>query len=53
MTERAIPLEWIKKYTETLITLAAKFDAGSKMRDATLLRVDHVMDMVKAWKEKP
>jgi len=50
---RALPLDWVKWYTDTMIRVAASFDEGSKMRDATLLRVDHVMDMVKAWKENP
>ena len=47
--DKAIPIEWIKKYTELMIEYAGKFE--EPMRGATLLRVDHVMDLVKAWKE--
>jgi hypothetical protein len=50
MSDEAIPLKWIKGYTDTLLSLAEKFPEAGKMRDATLLRVDHVMDLVKAWK---
>lgn len=46
----AIPMTWIQRYTKTMLDMAAKFDEGSKMREATLLRVDHIMDMVKAYK---
>ena len=50
MTEQAIPLGWIKKYTEELLAAAKLVGPESKMGQATLLRVDHIMDMVKAWK---
>ena len=49
----AIPLDWIKWYTNEMIRMAGSVDEGSKMRDAALLRADHVMDMVQAWEEKP
>lgn len=46
----AIPEEWIKQYVDKLLTLAGRFDSGP-MRDAAAMRADHVMDMVKAWRE--
>ena len=51
MEEQAIPLDWIKGYVDTLLALAAKFDEVSAMRNAVMLRADHAMDLVKAWKE--
>lgn len=51
---KAIPLEWIRGYVDTFLALAARFNedpGGFKMRDATILRIDHIADMVKAWKE--
>ena len=46
----AIPEKWMKKYVDQLLEIAAKFPPG-RMRDAALLRADHVMDMVKAYRE--
>ena len=50
MGEAAIPLEWIKHYVDRLLETAEKFQEGP-MRDAALLRAEHAMDMVAAWKE--
>ena len=47
----AIPTEWIKRYVDTLLEFAAK-DPESKMAQAAMLRADHTMDLVKAWREK-
>lgn len=54
MKEDAIPLEWIKNYVDALLDFAKKFDKSgdSPMRAAALLRAEHAMDLVKAWKEK-
>lgn len=46
----AIPLAWIKAHVDTLIKVAASYPDG-KMQEAIALRADHIMDMVKAWKE--
>ncbi len=48
---QAIPEKWIKNYVDQMLKIAAKFPRG-RMRDAALLRADHVMDMVKAYREK-
>ena len=45
-----IPEEWIKDYVDKLLFMAAKLDVGP-FRDAILLRADHAMDLVKAWRE--
>jgi len=49
MSEPAIPEEWIKSYVDKLLHLAGVLAPGT-MRDACLLRADHAMDMVKAWR---
>lgn len=46
----AVPMEWIKGYVDQLLAAAPKFPEG-KMRDACLLRADHALDLVTAWKE--
>jgi hypothetical protein len=48
---KPIPQEWIKEYVDSLLQAAAKFDEYSTMRAAALMRADHVMDLVKAWRE--
>lgn len=47
----AIPEEWIKKYVDDLLAFAAQLDERTSMRAACLLRADHVMDLVKAYRE--
>ena len=47
----AIPEKWMKGYVDQLLEIAAKLPDGL-MKDATMLRADHVMDMVKAWREQ-
>jgi hypothetical protein len=49
---QSIDPEWIQKYVDTLLAFAVRFPEGSKMRDAALLRADHAMDLLKAWKER-
>lgn len=46
-----IPQEWIKKYVESLLRVAQKFPEASSMRQASMLRADHAMDLVKAFRE--
>lgn len=50
MTED-IPQLWIKEYVDTLLRFAERLPEGSPMRDSTLLRADHAMDLVKAFRE--
>lgn len=45
-----IPQEWIKKYVDQMLDLAKKLGPGP-MQDACLLRADHAMDLVKAFRE--
>lgn len=47
-----IPEEWIKRYVGTLLEAAGKLQPGA-FRDAVILRADHAMDLVKAWREDP
>ena len=44
-----IPQEWIRDYVDKLVHMANQL-SGS-MRDATLLRADHAMDLVEAFRE--
>lgn len=48
----AIDQQWIKEYIDQLLDLAGKLPEGP-MKQATLLRVDHVMDLVEAWRKRP
>lgn len=48
---KPIPQEWLKKYIEDLLGFAGKFGPESKMGQATLLRAEHIMDMVNSFKE--
>ncbi len=45
----SIPIEWIKNYIDQLLAVAKQLDPGP-LQDATLLRADHAMDMVEAWR---
>jgi hypothetical protein len=45
----AIPDAWIKQYVDQLLAVAERLPHGP-MRDAVLLRIDHVLDLVKAWR---
>ena len=44
-----IPEEWIKEYVDQLLAAAAKLETGA-MHQACLLRADHAMDLVKAFR---
>lgn len=48
----SIPQAWIKRYVDQVIEMAGKLDDGG-MRDATLLRAEHAMDLVRAWQSSP
>lgn len=45
-----IPQEWIKNYVDQLLAVGSKLAPGL-MRDAALLRAEHAMDLVKAWRD--
>ena len=47
---KEIPQEWINKYVDRLLYAAGKLPEGA-MRDACLLRAEHAMDLVKAFRE--
>jgi len=47
----SIPEDWIKHYVDVLIASAAKLEP-SKFRDAILLRAEHAMDLVKAYRDR-
>ena len=40
-----------KVYTKVLLESAARIGPDSVMGQACLLRVDHIVDFIKAWKE--
>lgn len=46
-----IPQDWIRGYVDQLLVAAKKVGPGTLMGQAALLRADHAMDMVKAWRE--
>lgn len=48
---KPIPQDWIKKHIDILLDCAKRFPEGSPMRAAVLLRAEHIMDMVKAFRE--
>lgn len=51
VSQKHIPQEWAKEYVDKLIDMAKQFAEHSPMHVACLLRADHVMDMVKAFRE--
>ena len=51
MVEKAIPEEWIKNYVDSLLKAAERFGSNSPMGTAALIRADHAMDLVKAFRE--
>lgn len=46
-----IPEKWIKNYVEQLLKMAEKLGPESSMGKAMMLRADHAMDLVKAYRE--
>lgn len=46
-----IDQDWCKTYVDTLLACAERMPMGA-MRDAALLRADHAMDLVRAWRER-
>ena len=52
MPNDAIPLDWIKHYIDQLLEFAKKAGPNSKMGAAAMVRADHAMDLVQAWKDK-
>ncbi len=48
--ENSIPEQWIKESIDTMLEIAAKFNDGP-MRKAAMLRAEHAMDLVKAYRE--
>jgi len=49
-TTEPIDQGWIKIQVDTLLDVAKKMGPGP-MQYAILLRVDHYIDLVKAWRE--
>lgn len=47
--QQPIQQEWIKQYVDTLLQLAKGFDGA--MRDSSMLRAQHAMDLVAAFRE--
>ena len=50
MIQNHIPEEWISKYVTTLLDIAKKLQPGT-FRDSVVLRAEHAMDLVEAWRE--
>lgn len=46
-----IPQQWIKNYVDRLLTIVKELEPG-RMRDAVLLRAEHAMDLVQAYRER-
>jgi hypothetical protein len=46
-----IPQEWIRDYVDKLVHTARDLPEKGRMRNAVLLRADHIMDMVDAFHE--
>lgn len=45
-----IPEEWIKNYVDSILSLGGELPPGT-FRDAVLLRADHAMDLVRAYRD--
>jgi len=52
MSDKYISETWIRDYVDQMINVAKQFEEESIMREATLLRADHAMDLVKAWRRE-
>lgn len=50
-TPEAIPVEWIGKYVDQLMDYARRLSGDSPMQQAALLRADHALDLVQAWRK--
>jgi hypothetical protein len=48
---KPISPDFIKKYVDQLLEFAKGLPPDSSMRTAALMRAEHVMDLVAAWKE--
>ena len=46
-----IPQEWIKRYVDELLDFAKKLRENDPMRQSCMLRADHVMDLVRAFRK--
>jgi hypothetical protein len=42
---------FIRDYVDKLLRMAATLPEGAPMREAAMLRADHALDLVKAWRE--
>jgi hypothetical protein len=51
VVESTISLEWIKEYIDQLLGVAGGLQPGP-FQDAILRRIDSILDLVKAWKER-
>jgi|APGre2960657404_1045060.scaffolds.fasta_scaffold32126_4 hypothetical protein len=47
-----IPEDWIRKYVDSLITVAKSLDDSSIMKQAIIIRVECILDMVEAFRER-
>jgi hypothetical protein len=47
-----IPQEWIKHLVDQYIAMATKLGPHSPMGAAMMLRAEHAMDLVKAFRER-
>jgi hypothetical protein len=46
-----IPQDWIRDYVDQILAMAKQFDEASAMRAACVARAEHVLDLVKAFRE--
>lgn len=50
MSEPAIPESWVQRYVDQLLAFAKGLPEGSALRQAALMRADHAMDLVQAYR---
>ena len=50
--DNAIPLEWIKDYTDRFLILVKDYSSRSSIGQVTLERVGHIYDLVEAYKNR-
>ena len=53
MRDKTTPIDqrWVQHYCEEFLEVAGQLPEG-KLRDAVMLRVDNVMDLVEAWQKR-
>jgi hypothetical protein len=52
MKAGTLTAQWLREYVAKLLSAAAEYPEGDKMRAAITLRADHILDMIETWLEE-